>query len=63
MCHILYKGDGLRFTVYSCYLWEVVLNVLDVSFVLKHWRQATEDSNLRVKLWQDICCIIERQAR
>jgi hypothetical protein len=32
-CSILNKGDGVRLTICSCYLWEIVLNIgLDVSF-------------------------------
>jgi hypothetical protein len=33
VCSTLYKGDGLLLPVYTCYPWEMALNIgLDVSF-------------------------------
>jgi hypothetical protein len=30
---MMYKGNSLQFNIYTCYMWEMALNlVLDVSF-------------------------------
>jgi hypothetical protein len=49
-CIIPYQGEGLRFTIFACYLWEIALNVgpdrsLDSMQDRKGIRENTEEVN------------------